>query len=197
QHPAFIERLQHRMRAHRPFATGRLELEVLETSALERMVQVSRIVESCAEFGVSFALDDFGTGYSSLSYLKRLPGAKLKIDQVFVRNMLEDPDDLAILEAILGLASAFGREAVAEGIECVEHGNLLLQLGCEYGQGFGIAGPMPADRLFEWAQRWTPPAPWTRQQRITPANLPLLYAKVGLRAWLRELDPSATGAAAA
>jgi diguanylate cyclase (GGDEF)-like protein/PAS domain S-box-containing protein len=192
QHPAFIDRLHQLMRRHKPLARGRLELEVLETSALERMVQVSRIVESCAEFGVSFALDDFGTGYSSLSYLKRLPGAKLKIDQVFVRNMLEDPDDLAILEAILGLASAFGREVVAEGIESVEHGSLLLQLGCEYGQGFGIAGPMPAERLVEWAHCWTPPMQWSRQRRIDSEHMPLLYAAVGLRAWLRDLEPAAS-----
>lgn len=192
QHPAFIDRLHQLMRRHKPLASGRLELEVLETSALERMVQVSRIVESCAEFGVSFALDDFGTGYSSLSYLKRLPGAKLKIDQIFVRNMLEDPDDLAILEAILGLASAFGREVVAEGIESVEHGSLLLQLGCEYGQGFGIAGPLPAERLVEWAHCWTPPMQWSRQRRIDPEHIPLLYAAVGLRAWLQDLDPAAS-----
>jgi EAL domain-containing protein (putative c-di-GMP-specific phosphodiesterase class I) len=80
---------------------GKLELEVLETSALADMVQVAQVIEDCAQMGVKFALDDFGTGYSSLTYLKRLQVALLKIDQSFVRDMLDDPDDLAILQGVI------------------------------------------------------------------------------------------------
>jgi EAL domain-containing protein (putative c-di-GMP-specific phosphodiesterase class I) len=69
----------------------------------------------------------------------------LKIDQSFVRDMLDDPDDLAILEGVIGLARAFRRQVIAEGVETVEHGEMLLQLGCELAQGYGIARPMPAD----------------------------------------------------
>ena len=101
-----------------------------------------------------FALDDFGTGYSSLTYLKRLPVTLLKIDQSFVRDMLDDPDDLAILEGVIGLATAFRREVIAEGVETVEHGAMLLQLGCELAQGYGIARPMPGADLPAWAATW-------------------------------------------
>jgi EAL domain-containing protein (putative c-di-GMP-specific phosphodiesterase class I) len=96
-------------------------------------------------------LDDFGTGYSSLTYLKRLRVDSLKIDQSFVRDMLEDPEDLAILEGIIGLASAFKRQVIAEGVETIEHGTALLQLGCELAQGYGIARPMPPDLIPAWA----------------------------------------------
>ena len=165
QAPDFMLRLQSALARHPEVWPGSLELEVLETSALESITHVSRIVEACAAIGVSFALDDFGTGYSSLAYLKRLPAARLKIDQVFVRGMPEDAEDLAILQAILGLASAFRREVIAEGVETVEHGELLLQLGCDTGQGFGIARPMPAGQIPEWAASWSPPSSWVLMPR--------------------------------
>ena len=69
--------------------------------------------------------------------------------------MLSDPDDLAILEGIIGLANAFHREVIAEGVESIEHGEQLLLLGCDLAQGYGIARPMPAEKLFEWSQTFT------------------------------------------
>jgi EAL domain-containing protein (putative c-di-GMP-specific phosphodiesterase class I) len=134
---------------------------VLETSALADMQQVSQVIERCHQMGVKFALDDFGTGYSSLTYLKRLRVAMLKIDQSFVRDMLDDPDDLAILEGVIGLAAAFKREVIAEGVETVAHGTALLQLGCELAQGYGIARPMPADKLAAWKSTWRPDDVWS------------------------------------
>jgi EAL domain-containing protein (putative c-di-GMP-specific phosphodiesterase class I) len=92
--------------------------------------------------GVGFALDDFGTGYSSLTYLKRLPVEVLKIDQSFVRDMLDNPDDLSILDGVLGLSRAFQRKVIAEGVETLAHGQMLLRLGCELAQGYAIARPM-------------------------------------------------------
>jgi EAL domain-containing protein (putative c-di-GMP-specific phosphodiesterase class I) len=100
--------------------------------------------------GVGFALDDFGTGYSSLSYLSNLPVDVLKIDQSFVRDMLEDKGDMAIVQGIIALARAFDRQTVAEGIETNEQYRVLLDMGCELGQGYGIARPMPADELTNW-----------------------------------------------
>ena len=137
-----------------------LELEVLETSALSDMGQVSQVIDDCAKMGVKFALDDFGTGYSSLTYLKRLHVGMLKIDQSFVRDMLEDPEDLAILEGVIGLAAAFKREVIAEGVETVAHGTALLQLGCQLAQGYGIARPMPADKMPAWVATWQPHVAW-------------------------------------
>ena len=80
------------------------------------------MISACSELGVSFALDDFGTGYSTLTYLKRLPADVLKIDQSFVREMLDNPEDLTMLEGVLGLATAFRRLAIAEGVETMEQG---------------------------------------------------------------------------
>ena len=120
------------------------------------MSLVSQVIHTCGKLGVSFALDDFGTGYSSLAFLKRLPVDVLKIDQTFVRDMLDDPEDLTIVEGMLGLASAFRRQAIAEGVETVEQGILLLRLGCQVAQGFGIARPMPAADLPAWVASWSP-----------------------------------------
>jgi diguanylate cyclase (GGDEF)-like protein/PAS domain S-box-containing protein len=157
----FVERLRAHLTAHPQVQPEQLELEVLETSALADIAQVSRVIEACADMGVMFALDDFGTGYSSLTYLKRLRVALLKIDQSFVRDMLDDPDDLAILQGVIGLAGAFKRQVIAEGVETVAHGTMLLQLGCELAQGYGIARPMPADQLPLWVADWKPDEAWS------------------------------------
>ena len=156
----FVARLQAILARHAQVNPAGLELEVLETSALADMAQVSQVIEDCARMGVRFALDDFGTGYSSLTYLKSLRVAMLKIDQSFVRDMLDDPDDLAILRGIIGLAAAFKREVIAEGVETVAHGTALLQLGCELAQGYGIARPMPPEQMPAWVTSWQPDAAW-------------------------------------
>jgi EAL domain-containing protein (putative c-di-GMP-specific phosphodiesterase class I) len=111
--------------------------------------------------GVTFALDDFGTGYSSLTYLKLLRVDTLKLDQSFVRDMLDDGDDLAILEGVIGLASAFRRHVIAEGVETPAHGVALMRLGCDLAQGYGIARPMPARDLPAWVASWMPDPSWS------------------------------------
>ncbi|MBK7422374.1 MAG: EAL domain-containing protein [Propionivibrio sp.] len=184
QQPDFVERLCALLAAHPELSPADLELEVLETSALVDLARVAGIIESCRQIGVMFALDDFGTGYSSLTYLKHLPVKQLKIDQSFVRDMLDDPDDLAILEGVLGLAIAFRRQVIAEGVETVEHGKLLLQLGCEQAQGYGIARPMPALDFPAWASTWRPDSDWSNRSSINRDDLPLLFASVEHRAWI-------------
>jgi EAL domain-containing protein (putative c-di-GMP-specific phosphodiesterase class I) len=144
QQEGFSQRLAALLAQQPQVPASHLELEILETSALEDMAQVSDIMHRCQAMGVRFALDDFGTGYSSLTYLKRLPAEVIKIDQSFVRDMLADPDDLAIVQGVIGLAQAFHREVIAEGVETIAHGARLLELGCELAQGYGIARPMPA-----------------------------------------------------
>jgi diguanylate cyclase (GGDEF)-like protein/PAS domain S-box-containing protein len=156
----FVERLQGILAAHPRVLPSCLELEILETSTLKDMAQVSGVIEACEQIGIAFALDDFGTGYSSLTYLKRLHVATLKIDQSFVQDMLQDPDDRSILEGVIGLASAFKRGVIAEGVETIAHGTALLQLGCDLAQGYGIARPMPGDTMPEWAAAWQPDAAW-------------------------------------
>ena len=184
----FAERLQRILAAHPLVAPGCLQLEILETSALEDVTQVSQIIGACRAFGVSFALDDFGTGYSSLTYLKRLPVTQLKIDQSFVRGMLDDPDDLAILDGVLSLAYAFRRQVIAEGVETIEHGELLLQLGCELAQGFIIARPMPADDMPAWAASWRTFPAWANLVAVSRDDILLLFVGVEQRAWLAGIE---------
>jgi diguanylate cyclase (GGDEF)-like protein/PAS domain S-box-containing protein len=188
QQPDFVERLRNLLAAHPGVRPGDLKLEVLETSALNDIDHVSTVITACDRIGVSFALDDFGTGYSSLTYLKRLPAQELKIDRTFVRDMLDDPENLAILEGVLSLATAFRRQVVAEGVELREQGELLLQLGCEIAQGFGIARPMPAEQVREWHEHWRPDPSWLNQPPANHVNIPLLFAGVEFRAWIRGVE---------
>ena len=160
QQTDFATRLGDMLAAHPDVKPHDLQLEVLETSALEDMARVGAVMQACKAIGVDFALDDFGTGYSSLTYLRRLPAETLKIDQSFVRDMLTDPDDLAIVQGIIGLASVFRRSVIAEGVETRAHGALLLKLGCELAQGYGIARPMPAADMPTWVQRWRTAPLW-------------------------------------
>lgn len=163
QQADFLEQLQNCLRHFPDVDPRNLELEVLETSALKDFEGVSQVIADCAAIGVEFSLDDFGTGYSSLTYLKRLPVAMLKIDQSFVRGMLDDAEDLAILEGVIGLAKAFHRKVIAEGVETIAHGTRLLELGCDLAQGYGIARPMPAGDIPAWVAAWRPDSTWKQQ----------------------------------
>jgi diguanylate cyclase (GGDEF)-like protein len=156
----FSTRLAALLAAHPDVNPHYLELEILETSVLSDINQVFETMSACHDLDVRFALDDFGTGYSSLTHIKRLPAYLIKIDQSFVRDMLEDDDDLAIVEGVVGLAKAFRRNVIAEGVETVEHGVALLKLGCELAQGYGIARPMPSGNIPEWVSNWKADDSW-------------------------------------
>lgn len=160
QHPRFVQQLTELLARYPDVPPHALELEVLETSALGDIATTATIMEECHRLGVRFAIDDFGTGYSSLTYLRHLPVETLKIDQSFVRDMLVDRDDLAIVKGVIGLAAAFQRDCIAEGVETVAHGTRLIELGCTSAQGFGIARPMPAEQFAPWCASWTPPPEW-------------------------------------
>ncbi len=189
QAPGFAEHLGRLLAAHPSVNPGRLELEVLETTALEDMTSVAEIFEQCRRLGVSFSLDDFGTGYSSLTYFRRLPAEILKIDQSFVRDMLDDSEDLAIVEGVIGLTRAFQRQVIAEGVETVEHGMVLLQLGCDLAQGYGIARPMPAADLPAWVEAFLPDQSWGASAAFEWAreDLPMLIAEMDHRHWKKTL----------
>jgi len=139
---------------------SRFELEILETAAIADMDQAVDVLCRCRALGVRFALDDFGTGYSSLTHLRKLPVDILKIDQSFVRDMLNDAEDFGIVEGVIRLAGAFNRQVIAEGVETLEHGRALVRMGCSLAQGYGIARPMPAAQFVEWSARWANEAAW-------------------------------------
>ncbi len=137
------------------------EIEILESTVIGDVYTISKIVDNCQNtLGVSFALDDFGTGYSSLTHLRNLPIDTVKIDQTFTRDMLDDPNDYAIIDGVVALAESFNRNVIAEGVETSEHGLMLLLIGCEQAQGYGIAKPMPADNLVDWLNNYSPNQQW-------------------------------------
>lgn len=183
----FADMLKRLLSDHPELDAPDLELEVTETSAFDDFERFSRVMATCCDMGVRFAVDDFGTGYSSLSYLKKLPASTLKIDRSFVRDLLDDPEDLAILDGILRLASSVRRRVVAEGVETIAQGRALLRLGCEFGQGFAIARPMPAGDLAQWMESWRPPSSWQQADALDRQHLPMLFALVEHRAWMAEL----------
>jgi diguanylate cyclase (GGDEF)-like protein/PAS domain S-box-containing protein len=122
-----------------------LELEVTENTLLQNDAATRELVRLHQQ-GVSIAFDDFGTGYASLSYLKRFPLNRIKIDRSFVRDIGTDPDDAAIVRAVVGLGQTLGLEIIAEGIEDAQQEAFLRHLGCDEAQGFRYGRPLPADQ---------------------------------------------------
>jgi diguanylate cyclase (GGDEF)-like protein/PAS domain S-box-containing protein len=173
QEPDFAQRLSELLARHSEPLAPRLELEMLETAAHADIEATSALLARCRAIGVRFALDDFGTGYSTLTYLKRLPVDVLKIDRSFVHHMLDDAQDRAIVEGVIGLARTFGCVVVAEGVESPAQARTLLELGCDIGQGTGIAAPMRADQVARWVHEYkgmfalAPAAPPAAPAQIT------------------------------
>jgi diguanylate cyclase (GGDEF)-like protein len=160
EQPNFTNRLTALLAAHPDVTPSCLELEILEKRALDDVQRVAQTMTACIALGVTFALDDFGTGYSSLTYLRQLPASVIKIDQSFVRDMLIDSGDLAIIHGVIALAKSFNRTVIAEGVETHQHGVALLQAGCDLAQGYGIAKPMPASDIPAWVSTWKPSEAW-------------------------------------
>ncbi|GEM_PF-762967 len=149
QHREFRDTLQ-RILGETGFPAEHLELELTESSLMQHPEESIALLGELGRLGLHVAVDDFGTGYSSLSYLKRLPIHRLKIDQSFVRDIPDDPNDESIVKAILALGSSLQFGVVAEGIETREQRALLEREGCRYGQGYLFGKPMAAQALEAW-----------------------------------------------
>jgi EAL domain-containing protein (putative c-di-GMP-specific phosphodiesterase class I) len=148
-----VERLR-RILEETGFDPALLELEVTEGVIVEGAGEAREALDQIAALGVGLAIDDFGTGYSGLAYLKRLPIDTVKIDQSFVRDLTVDPDDAAIVTAIVAMSQSLGVDVVAEGVETEEQLAELKRLGCHRAQGYLLAPPMNAKgvmRLLEEA----------------------------------------------
>jgi hypothetical protein len=107
--------------------------------------------------------------------------------------MLVDPEDLAILDGVISLAGAFRRQVIAEGVESLEDGVMLLRLGCTLAQGYAIARPMPAEQIPDWINHWQPPAVWRACSPVSRDDTPILFAMVEHQAWVRELTAFLNG----
>ncbi len=127
-----------------------LELEVTEQAFMADPEVAVSALNALDALGVQIAIDDFGTGFSSLAYLKRFPVRRLKIDQSFVRDMLNDPDDRSIVRSVIGLGDGLGLVVIAEGVETGEHARILRADGCHEAQGYHYARPLPIDELRVW-----------------------------------------------
>ena len=152
----FVKSLKFLLDSHPNVLPQMLDIEITESVVIEHLSHVTQCLIACQDLGVTFSLDDFGTGYSSLSYLKQLPTQSIKIDKSFIRDILIDKDSLGLTKAIIGLAKSFNREVIAEGVETVEHEVLLMNLGCDVAQGYGIAKPMPVEKVLSWVAKFVP-----------------------------------------
>ncbi|WP_226858504.1 sensor domain-containing protein [Diaphorobacter aerolatus] len=178
------ERLRHRefanwvlshLERHPRVSPRQLDLEITENAALYDVTHVARELTQLRAVGVSVSLDDFGTGYSSLAYLRRLPIDQLKLDQSYVRGMMHDAADQAIVQGVIGLARSFGYRIVAEGVESVEQGVLLARMGCPIVQGHVVSPPMSAEHFADWVRCWQAPQAWREAARRTSEEpLPLV-----------------------
>ncbi|MBB3182850.1 diguanylate cyclase (GGDEF)-like protein/PAS domain S-box-containing protein [Halomonas fontilapidosi] len=158
--PDFVTQLSGLLATMPAVSPSRLKLEVVETAAMQDIAAALKVISHCQAMGVEVAIDDFGTGFSSLTYLRQLPVDLIKVDKSFVRDMLEDTSDRAIVESIIYMAKRFNRALLAEGVESIDHATELLRLGCHLAQGFGIARPMPADALQGWLAQWPKRREW-------------------------------------
>jgi len=192
----FLTHLQEALHRYPAVSPRLLEIEIVESVALGDIHQVNQLIRDCQKLGVSFSLDDFGTGYSSLSYLKYLPVETIKIDQSFVRDLLDDKDDLALTEAVIDMGRVFDRKIIAEGVETSEHGTLLLRLGCDLAQGYGIAKPMPASWVLNWEANYVPSPAWSMwsDTKWNLDDFPLLLAQHDHIKWVKHVIASTESA---
>jgi|GEM_PF-1688841 len=168
-----------------------LQLEILESSALGDLELISVIIKTCIDtLGVDIALDDFGTGYSSLTHLRNLSVNTVKIDQTFVRDLLDDPNDYAIIESVIGLTNAFNRNVIAEGVETTEHGLMLLLMGCNEAQGYAIARPMPSHDIPNWLSHYTPNNAWTSyaKKAYTEKENAIKIFRITITQWQKDFE---------
>ena len=130
-----------------------LILEVTETAMIADHVAAIENLRKLSEAGIILSIDDFGTGYSSYSYLQHFPVNELKIDKSFIQTLLTDASSEKLVSSMIALGKDFGVSVLAEGIESVEVLDRLVDLGCEYGQGFLIARPLPIDEMIAWLDK--------------------------------------------
>ena len=190
---SFVVSLKNCLAKYSPNNAQYLQLEILESSAFGDIKKINHIIKTCQnQLGVSFALDDFGTGYSSLTHLRGLPVNTIKIDQSFVRDMLEDPSDYAIIDGVIALTKSFNRNVIAEGVETIEQGLMLLLMGSEEAQGYAIAKPMPGTEVSQWLSAYEPNNKWLycgNKHRNNKENSLDIFRMINLQ-WIEKFRES-------
>jgi diguanylate cyclase (GGDEF)-like protein/PAS domain S-box-containing protein len=186
----FPDRLAKILASYPTIDPSDLELEILESATLTDLEFAGRILSECRKLGVRFALDDFGSGHSSLTFYRDLTVETLKIDESFVRDMLEDQNYYSIVESVIKLGQAFNRRVIAGGVESMAHGAILVQMGCRLAQGFGIAMPMFADELPDWLVEWKKAAAWKNLDNLldNKVDVTLNMTAQNYRKWLKQFS---------
>ncbi len=151
---SFVPYLESYLQSHPEVNPEQITLEVLESTALEDIQRAENVLAKCQTLGLQVALDDFGTGFSSLTYLRTLPINMIKIDQSFIRDMLQDDSDRAIVESVIFMAQRFEKPTLAEGVETMAQAEALMAMGCNLVQGYAVARPMPASEVLPWLAMW-------------------------------------------
>jgi diguanylate cyclase (GGDEF)-like protein len=152
-HPKFLEMVGSVLH-QTGLPAASLELEITESVSVGDMERSIEIMHRLRDMGVHLSIDDFGTGYSSLNYLKSFPLSNLKVDQSFVRTMLQSPDNAAITKTVITLGHTLGMRVIAEGVETQTHLEHLADYKCDLVQGYLFAKPMPVDELNHWLRGW-------------------------------------------
>lgn len=188
QDMGFVAALQEMLSQHPGVDPARLLFEIIESEALRDIETTASVIRACAVLGVQFALDGFGNGYSSLTDFRCLPAQVVKIDQTVVRDILRSRDGRNLVKGVIGIANAFQREVIAEGVESAAHGLLLMDLGCTLAQGYGIADPMSPEQLVGWIKGFHPPQLWTDRPEVdwTTEDLSLLSLEAVHRDWVNR-----------
>ncbi|OUR73852.1 myristoyl transferase [Methylophaga sp. 41_12_T18] len=190
QWDGFYQELENALAKYPQVSSDCLQLEILESSILSDITLISGTLKACRNsLGVRISLDDFGTGYSSLVHLRHLPVNVVKIDQTFVRDLIDDPNDYTIVDGIIGLTQSFHREVIAEGVETTTHGLMLMLIGCDHAQGYGIARPMPAQNIPQWLTDYQPNKEWLNLAHLTlqPRQKLLTLLTIESKQWLTRL----------
>jgi len=188
-HESFIPFLKKALKKAPELPPDTFEVELLESIAIVDFAQAKKTLTDVKALGLKLSLDDFGTGYSSIAYLKNLPFDTVKIDKMFIQTMLSHSDEMEIVEATINLAKVFKINVIAEGVETIEHGIVLLRYGCNLAQGFGIAKPMPGNQIIAWADSFTPDPSWElwADALWDTKDFPLLVAKSDHIIWIEQV----------
>ncbi|MCP3690266.1 MAG: EAL domain-containing protein, partial [Gammaproteobacteria bacterium] len=167
QSSGFCANLGRAINSHSIKSDSCIQLEILESSELGDIDNICDVIKTCQEtMGVHIALDDFGTGYSALTHIRNLSADVVKIDRSFVNGLLDNPGDFEIIKGVISLCEAFDCGVIAEGVETIEQGQILLLLGCQHAQGYCIARPQAAEEMFCWIQNYQPKPGWQEFSRL-------------------------------
>lgn len=186
----FLERLTANLARHPKLSPQGLELEIREELAVRDGEIVRERAHACSKLGIRLALDGFGMEFSSLEHFRQIPADTLKIDQAFIREVPYGSDEQALVESAVALSAAFGRDAIAVGVESIEHGAMLIHMGCHLGQGNAIAPPMPASQVAGWLRAWRTHALWSTigSLPISRDDVLLAAAEHNLQHWVASVS---------